>query len=182
MNCQMGAIEVKCGNKQSESNMMLVALLNKFKLIAIKKKWVFQPNAGKITKVFYSPFEDETLSLSSPSFGEFQEGVAGWYDAYILVQFGKYRIDKCIYILAFQFYGDNLIFLPTETKHHADQFIEMYDRMLRGIEQNITSSKTKWNQTMPFIVSNNNIIQDGVVWLIYLRPISLHSFFSIQII
>lgn len=88
--------------------MMLVALLNKFKLIAVSKKWVFQPNVGKITKVFYSPFEDENPSLSSPNLNDFQEGVSGWYDAYILTECRKYRI---VSIHEFQLYGDTKYFV-----------------------------------------------------------------------
>lgn len=45
------------------------------------------------------------------------------------------------------------ILLIKEIKHQAEQFIEMYDGMLRNIKKNITNSKIIWDQTMPLVVS-----------------------------
>lgn len=67
----------------------LVALLNKNKLVIVKKDWVFHPAAEKVTKVFYSPMENDIPSLSSPFLKQFEDGIGGWYDAYVLTEFGK---------------------------------------------------------------------------------------------
>lgn len=90
-NCELSFSAQHNLKKTARIMPFLVALLNKNKMIVVKKEWVFHPAPGRITRVFYSPLDSDIASLSSPLLKVFEDGVAAWYDAYLLMDFGKFN-------------------------------------------------------------------------------------------